>query len=189
VSDPRVAPVSAASDGDFAPLFAESRDRLFRFALRLTRDPAEAEDLVQDSMLTAWRKRSLYDGRGSFGGFLRRTALRLFLNERVRQRRRGTLEVEGFAPLRHAAEAAPDMLARQDALEYFVARTGEALQSLPPEQREAFMLFRFEGLTCAEIAERSGTPVKTVETRVRRATLALAEALREHRALLLETAP
>lgn len=44
-------------------------------------------------------------------------------------------------------------------------------------------------MTCAQIAERSGTPVKTIETRVRRATLALAEALREHRALLLESTP
>ena len=176
-------------DGELAPLFEDCRERLLRFAIRLTRDRAEAEDLVQESMLAAWRKRSLYEGRGSFAGFLRSTALRLFLNERARAKRRGGLEVEGLAPLRRASSAASDLLERRDALEYFIARTGEALESLPSEQRDAFIQFRFEGLTCAEIAERGGTPVKTVETRVRRATLALADALREHRALLLESSP
>lgn len=179
----------ALGGGDFAPLFEDCRERLLRFAVRLTRDKAEAEDLVQESMLAAWRKRNLYAGRGSFAGFLRRTALHLFLNERARQQRRNGLSVEGLAPLRLVSEQAPDDLARRDALEYFVARTGEALQALPAEQREAFVLFRFEGLTCAQIGERLGAPAKTIETRVRRATLALADSLREHRNLLLESAP
>lgn len=183
---------SGARDGSeaaLAPLFEDCRERLLRFAIRLTRDRAEAEDLVQESMLAAWRKRSQYEGRGAFGGFLRSTALHVFLNDRARRRRRAGLEVEGLALLRTEGRPPSDELARRDALEYFVARTREALGELPEEQRAAFVLFRFEGLTCAEIGERLGVPAKTIETRVRRATLALADALREHRNLLLESSP
>jgi DNA-directed RNA polymerase specialized sigma24 family protein len=57
----------------------------------------------------------------------------------------------------------------------------EELASLTADAREAFVLFRFEGLTCPQIAELTATPVKTVETRVRRATAALAARLGRYR--------
>ena len=58
-----------------------------------------------------------------------------------------------------------------------------AVDELPEGPREAFLMFRFEGLRVAKIAQISGAPLKTVETRIRRATLLLAErlgALRQH---------
>jgi RNA polymerase sigma-70 factor (ECF subfamily) len=177
-------PPPAGSDG-LPALLEHDRRRLYRFARQLTRDHAEAEDLVQESLMTAWRKRELYEGRGSVAGFLRSTAFRLFLNQREKDQRRDRIQpmtVLGDPP---SPGSRQDDVARADALAYFVARVREALETLPREQREAFVLFRFDGLTCAEIALRTHAPVKTVETRVRRATLALAEELRGYRDLLV----
>ena len=70
-------PVSASlqaemtlTQADFRALFESERDRTFRFLMRLTRNRADAEDLLQESFLTVWRKRDVYEARGSAGGFL-----------------------------------------------------------------------------------------------------------------------
>lgn len=161
-------------------LFVSHRDGLFRFLYRLTGDAADAEDLLQDTFLTVWRKREQYQARGSALGYLRRTAFRLFLNTRAtRARRAPTPQTAGGEP---EVERPPDdSLEREEALRFLAERVGEALAHLPEAAREVFVLFRYEGLSCPEIAELTGTPVKTVETRLRRATLLLAEKLRPYR--------
>jgi RNA polymerase sigma-70 factor (ECF subfamily) len=60
-------------------------------------------------------------------------------------------------------------------------RIDEAVDELPDGPRQAFVLFRFEGLTCAQIAEATDAPVKTVETRLRRATELLSAKVRKYR--------
>jgi len=187
-------PVQAAATSDrvkafelpeFRALFHEQRDPLFRFLLRLTRDPSDAEDLLQETFLTVWKKRELYDGRGSAVGFLRRTAYRLFLNAHTVARRRAPAQ-PAAAPV-HADElAAPDDAAgasreRQETIDFLVRQVRAALEELPEPTRTAFVLFRYEGLTCAEVAETQGAPLKTVETRVARATELLAQRLRAYR--------
>ena len=57
----------------------------------------------------------------------------------------------------------------------------EAVDGLPDGPREAFVLFRFECMTCAEIAATTDAPVKTVETRLRRATELLAARVGKYR--------
>ena len=186
-------PVQAAATSDrvkafelpeFRALFHEQRDPLFRFLLRLTRNPADAEDLLQETFLTVWKKRELYEGRGSAVGFLRRTAYRLFLNAHTVARRR--------APAQAAAQVSADELAapddgaraareRQETIDFLVRQVRAALEELPEPTRTAFVLFRYEGLTCAEVAETQGAPQKTVETRIARATELLAQRLRAYR--------
>lgn len=162
----------------FRALFDDQRDRLFRFLYRLTGCEAEADDLLQDTFLTVWRKRELFEGRGSAAGFLRKTGFRLFLNKRAVRDRRAVMTP---TPDIDAAAPAPDTLERRDAFAFLAARVKDALDSLPDTAREAFVLFRFEGMTCGEIAELTEAPVKTVESRVRRATHTLAEKLRPYR--------
>ena len=164
---------------DFRELFETERDRTFRFLFRLTRNRADAEDLLQESFLAIWRKRAQYEGRGSPGGFLRRTAFRLYLNRRRKAQRRAALEPRNGVP--RAAPPADLDVEREDAVSFLVTRVRESLTELPDEAREAFVLFRFEGLSCREIAELTDTPVKTVETRLRRATKHLAQRLRRYR--------
>lgn len=164
---------------EFRALFLEQRDSLFRFLMRLTRNASDAEDLLQETFLTVWRKRELFEGRGSAAGFLRRTAYRLFLNHSELVTRRA-----GLAPPERGeldADAAHPDSERAETIGFLVQRVRTALDELPEPTRTAFVLFRYEGLTCAEVAETQGAPLKTVETRIARATQLLAEKLRPYR--------
>ena len=163
-------------------MFEEQREPLFRFLFRLTRNASDAEDLLQETFLAVWRKRGDFDGRGSAGGYLRRTGYRLFLNARERRLRRADLaptttstEVCEVAQERSAPHEETD---RREVIGFLASRVREALDGLPDVVREAFVMFRYEGLTCAQIADITGAPVKTVETRVGRATQLLAQKLR-----------
>ncbi len=172
---------------EFRALFLEQRDPLFRFLLRLTRNPSDAEDLLQETFLTVWRKRALFEARGSAAGFLRRTAYRLFLNQHERVARRaalaphtnGALHAESAAPAAHGGALAEHE--RAETVGFLVQRVRAALEELPEPARTAFVLFRYEGLSCAEVAEAQGAPLKTVETRITRATELLAEKLKAYR--------
>lgn len=163
---------------EFRLLFDEQRDPLFRFLLRLTRNASDAEDLLQETFLTVWKKRELFEGRGSAAGFLRRTAYRLFLNQNELSTRRASLAP--LAPCETERGDEPDS-ERDETIGFLVARVRAALDELPEPTRTAFVLFRYEGLSCAEVAETQGAPQKTVETRIARATQLLAERLRAYR--------
>jgi RNA polymerase sigma-70 factor (ECF subfamily) len=169
----------ALDHAQFHELFLAQRDRLFRFLFRLCGSAADADDLLQEAFLATWRKRTSFDGRGSAEGWIRRTAFRLWLDARRRRVRRDGLAPSAPAPAAGASD--PSGPERRDAVAFLVARVEDAVAALPDGPREAFVMFRFEGMPCAEIADLIGVPVKTVETRVRRATQLLAEALRPHR--------
>lgn len=168
---------------EFQSLFHEQRGPLFRFLCRLTRNASDAEDLLQETFLTAWRKREQYRGNGSAAGFLRRTAYRLFLNALQVRRRREDLapRASSGAPGSEPATIEDDSRERHETLGFLAARVEEALRELPEPSRTAFVLFRYEGLTCAQVAEAMDAPLKTTETRLVRATQLLAERLRPFR--------
>jgi RNA polymerase sigma-70 factor (ECF subfamily) len=172
--------VSRLERAEFRTVFEAERDPLYRFLYRLTRNASDAEDLLQETFLAVWRKRDQFEGRGSLGGYLRRTAWHLYLNSRERSERR-----KGLAPVRsqevELATPSDATAERNEAMGFLVARVQEALASLPDNARECFVLFRYEGLTCPQIADLTGTPLKTVESRVARATHALSEKLRPYR--------
>ncbi len=160
----------------FRQAFETHRDPVFRFLLRLCRDRADAEDLLQDTFVMLWRKRTLYDGRGSFEGYLKRIAFRLYLNQRTRSSRRAELAPATSAPADEIASPAPDRA--DDAVLPLVERVRAVVRDLPDGPREVFVLHRFEGLSCREIATLTDAPLSTVESRLRRATERVQELLR-----------
>jgi len=170
--------VSLLSDHTFRALFADERDGLFRFLYRLTGNASDAEDLLQDTFLTIWRKRDQFEGRGSVQGYLRRTGYRLFLNRCQVTSRRAAMAPTADPD---AQEPPADReLEHREAISFLHHRLREALATLPSGPREAFLMFRYENLTCAQISEVVGAPAKTIESRVRRATELLAEKLRPY---------
>jgi RNA polymerase sigma-70 factor (ECF subfamily) len=174
--------MSGSGEAEFRRLFDAHRDAVHRFLFRLTRNAADADDLLQETFLTVWRKRHQYEGRGSSEGWIRKAAFRLYLNERGKRRRRAVLD--GAVPRPSAPPSAPAAdgeLAHREAVAFLAARVEEALAALPDEPREAFVLFRYEGMTCAQIGDLMDVPAKTIETRVRRATELLAERLAPYR--------
>jgi RNA polymerase sigma-70 factor (ECF subfamily) len=168
----------------FQEIFRSHREPVFRLLWRLTRDPHGAEDLLQETFVTFWRKRSQFRGDGSLGGYLRRIAFRTFLNARERMAVKKPPQSLDHAP-EDASPSTAEKVAEEDAKSFLLAKIHEAVDHLPEGAREAFLLFRFEGLKVAEVAEVTGAPVKTVESRLKRAMELLAGRLRKHRDQLL----
>ena len=165
----------------FRELFEAHRDAVHRFLCRVSRNRSDADDLLQETFLAVWRKRDQFRGDGSHLAYLRRTDFRLYLNRRERRERRRAL-----APLK-PGEPTPlphDVADASEARAFLVDRVREALAALPDGPREAFIMFRFEGMPCREVAEVTDTNVKTVETRIRRATTLLEATLAPLRPLL-----
>src|SRR5438105_1679340 len=149
---------------------------MYSLALRIVRDQADAEDVVQEVFSQAWRQASRYDAaRGSVLGWLL-TLTRSRSIDRLRGRRS---RPEPSTDAR-ALNAVPDPAAPADAL---VAWAGQAAQiraavnGLSLLQRVAIELAFYEGLTHAEIAERLEVPLGTVKTRIRQGLLKLRDRL------------
>src|SRR5689334_13560010 len=82
-------PTGIPSDREgFRRLFDELKDPMYRFLYRLSRDAHDAEDLLQETFTTLWRKRDQFRGEGSLPGYVRQIGYRTFLNARTRLSRR-----------------------------------------------------------------------------------------------------
>jgi RNA polymerase sigma-70 factor (ECF subfamily) len=149
---------------------------LFPLALRIVRDPAEAEDIVHDAfMVVGDRARQYAPERGSVGAWLVALVRNLSIDRARRRERRGRL---GRQILAHESVkvANPEELTAEAALRNRVRR---ALQSLPDVQRTTLEIAFFEGLSYPEISLREGVPLGTIKSRVARALMSLREALGE----------
>jgi RNA polymerase sigma-70 factor (ECF subfamily) len=160
-------------------------DALFSAAMRMTRNEADAEDLVQETYLKAYR---------SFPGFTEGTNLRAWLYRiltntyinlyRARQRRPEVTDVEDvenlylFHRLSNISEAAGSASAEEEVLATISdEEVKSALDSLPEVFRMAVYLADVEGFSYAEIAEITDVPVGTVMSRLHRGRRALQKAL------------
>jgi RNA polymerase sigma factor (sigma-70 family) len=166
----------------FRRLYDAHGPAVYRLLYRLARNAHDAEDLVQDTFATAWRKRRQFRGEGSVEGYLRRIAYRTFLNARHRfARARASVPLEAGehgGPEPTPAEACERAADRGRLL----CEVRRAVDGLPDSWREPFVLFRYEGLTCAEVAHTMGLTSKAVELRLARALHAVSRTLEPLRA-------
>jgi RNA polymerase sigma-70 factor (ECF subfamily) len=162
----RLAAGEQAALGEFYDLFAGLVNAV---ALRVLRDVAEAEDVVQEVFVQIWRQAARYDpGRGSPEAWVS-TLARTRSIDRLRAR---------VARTRPSAQGNSDLAASTNppnAAETLAVRT--ALGELPAEQRRVLELAYFEGLSQTEIARRLDQPLGTIKTRTRAAMLRLRAAL------------
>jgi RNA polymerase sigma-70 factor (ECF subfamily) len=143
-------------------------------ALRVLRSRAEAEEVVQDAFLEAWRKAEHYQPeRASFDVWIV-TIARSRALDRLRTRESQARTAEAAGTTDTAPAPATDELLESRRLAHTLQLS---VAQLPVDQRETLELAYRQGLSQSEIAARTGTPLGTVKTRMRLATRRLAEAL------------
>jgi len=171
------------SDGGLTPEeVAEHLDDLHRLALRLTRRPADAADLVQETVVRALEKGDTYRGDAPLGAWLRR----ILHNLVVDRGRRSAREVPVAEVERRWADDAYTVDA-EVVVERAQTREDleDALAHLPFILRSTVVLHDADGLTMAEIADLQGVSLPAAKQRLRRGRMALVTALaagveREH---------
>jgi RNA polymerase sigma-70 factor (ECF subfamily) len=171
-----VAIVQAMARGDssaLAQLYDRYAGTMLALAQRIVGRGAEAEDVIHDVFLEAWRHSADYDSsRGSVKSWLllrtRSRSLDVQKSARVSKQASGLDD----AWLAELSDPSRDTAAGADQ-----TRVRAVLVALPVEQREVLLLGYFEGLSSSEMAERIGVPLGTVKSRVAAALAALRGAL------------
>jgi RNA polymerase sigma-70 factor, ECF subfamily len=156
-------------------LYERYRTMAYSIALRITGEPSAAEDVVQEAFLGAWRNAARYaESRGSV-----KTWLLSIVHHRAIdavRRRRATVDLPERDDAPPPALRLPDLWG-EVAANLDADEVRAALASLSDVQREALELAYFGGLTQTEIAERTGTPLGTVKSRMRLGLLSMREML------------
>lgn len=161
-------------------------DALYGAAYRLTRNPRDAEDLVQDSLLRAYRFWDSFQQDSNCKAWLLRIVTNTFINEYQRKKRSrevldaATAEQDATDGVLVQASAGDKQSPAQTLLNNSVSDDVQrALDSLPDDFRTAVVLCDMQGLSYKEIAEIMECPVGTVMSRLFRGRKLLAAALRD----------
>lgn len=176
--------VERARQGDtraFEELARQLERPLYRHALRITGRDVDAEDVVQDALLSAWRSLASFEGT-SFRAWIFRIATNRALDRLRAKKRRPELPLD--PPSDDSDESAwpepaapgPDLLqiaADREAL----GVVEEAIAALPEDQRAALLLRDVEGFAYEEIAMITMAEMGTVKSRIHRGRLAVRAAL------------
>ncbi|BBH18586.1 RNA polymerase sigma factor [Nocardioides baekrokdamisoli] len=167
-------PLGPASDGDrlLRTLHDEHGAALWRYALSLTGgDAAQAQDVVQETLLRAWRNPNAFEPeRGSARAWLYTVARRIVIDDHRSARRRHE-SVTDHVPEPRTEDAVDQIVDRE------VLR--QALSRLTPEHREVLRQCYYRGRSVAEAAEALSISPGTVKSRTHYAIRALRAALQE----------
>jgi RNA polymerase sigma-70 factor (ECF subfamily) len=157
-----------AADGDpkaFHALVDRHAARLFRLAVSLVGNAADAEDVLQETFVGAFRGLRSFEGRASVKTWL--TRILVTQAARWRRDRRRSQEIdESMATVAGGIDAGMDVQA--------------AMRQLSPEHRQVLALREFEGMSYEEMAQVLGVPRGTVESRLHRARGELREKLKSY---------
>jgi RNA polymerase sigma-70 factor (ECF subfamily) len=152
-----VAAMAAGDRGALATLYERHAALLLGLALRIVREKREAEDLLHDVFLEAWRSAKDFDPK--------RGRVRTWLAIRMRSR---ALDLQKSARVsRNTGDGGLELLVDEaEGTSPDHGRIRTALAALGQDQRRVLELAYFEGLSCTEIAERVAIPVGTVKSRI-----------------------
>ncbi len=167
----------------FELLVLKYQRRLFRLVSRLVHDHAEAEDVVQEAFIKAYRALANFRGDSAFYTWLYRIGINTAKNYLVTQGRRTPTSTESDveeAESFHDADGLRDINTPESlmASKQIAATVNAVMLALPEELRNAITLREIEGLSYEEISEAMSCPIGTVRSRIFRAREAIAEKLR-----------
>ncbi len=155
----------------FASLMARHLDSLYGYALRLTQEPSNAEDLVQETWLRVWANAKKYkQGTVAFSTWLHRVLHNLFVDQHRRQQRSVPEDTE--------------VVRRDDVYDLYAQRQTKSqvdklLWQLPDNQRAALLLFHQQGFSTREVAAILGLGERAAESLLARARRAFRQSYTE----------
>jgi RNA polymerase sigma-70 factor, ECF subfamily len=166
--------IAAGSEPALCEVYDRFSKLIYSIARRILRDTSEAEDVVQDVFVKLWAHALEYKAtHGSVSTWLMTITHRTAIDQLRRRTVRATVEVEERELLAH-----PDPKPNTELLLDRIGLTG-ALATLKPEERELVELAFLEGLSHAQLAERTGMPLGTIKTRLRTGLVKLRQVLGE----------
>lgn len=152
--------VQRGDEQAMASLFDRYSKIVYSVALRVLRDPASAEDVLQEIFMQIWRNPDGFIAtRGSLGGWLAVVARNRSID--LLRRRKPTDTVEDVIL------ASSCNLGNEAERNIMIERARVVIDQLPMEQKKTLEMAFFDGLTHSEIAEMTGDPLGTVKTRIR----------------------
>lgn len=173
----------------FEELLSRYEERVYRLAMRFARNESDAQEILQEAFLSAWRNIGKFEGRAQFGSWIYRVTVNAALMLLRTQRRHPQVAMEEVDPeaLGEAAFQAgfalgagtdwskrPDEQLQSAELRRHLQR---AVEGLPEILRTVFLVRDVDGLSTEETAELLDVSVPTVKTRLHRARLALRAAI------------
>jgi len=176
-----------ADQAKFSELAIEYMPSLYTAALRMTRNPADAEDLVQETYLKAYRAFNSFTEGTNLKAWLYRILTNTYINAyRAKKRRPEESDIddlENFYLYRRLGGLEGAMAGRSaedEVLDHFTeTEVKEAIEALPEQFRMAVLLGDVEGFSYKEIAEILDVPIGTVMSRLHRGRRALQKRLYE----------
>lgn len=174
--DEELAVIERIRAGDvnaYEALVAAYEKNVYNLALRMTGNPADAEDMAQEAFLKAYRSLSEFRGDSKFSVWLYRIVSNVCLDFLRRQKRRQaySLSVEDDEGEETQLDIPDTAQSPEDLLERKLTREAvhQGLALLPPDQRQILLLREIQGLSYEEIADVLGIEVGTVKSRIFRA--------------------
>ena len=165
----------------FETLFRRFERDVFRWALRIVRDRAAAEDVVVEAFWRAYRSRARFDPSRSFGAWMRRIATNAALDHlrtvRGRARLIDVAAADGVRPYEAAGARTEATGPRPDAARETRDAMARAFRALPPKLQVVALLALVEQQSHEDIADALDVPIGTVKSRAFRAIRALRDTL------------
>jgi RNA polymerase sigma factor (sigma-70 family) len=156
-----VALAARADEGALAELYDRFGHLAYGLALRIVRDPALAEDAVQDAFLTVWRSAARFVPERAKASTWILTLVHRRAVDVVRKEQPRRAE-----PIEVAPQASANVTEDEAWLRLQRARVQDALRQLPDQQREALELAYYGGFTQSQLADRLGEPLGTIKSRM-----------------------
>jgi len=174
----------AGDNSSFEELLNNYASKIYAMALRLTKNPEDAEEVLQDVFVAVYRKIEGFQGKSSFSSWLYRVTvnasfMKLRKNRQDKSVKFDDLGVKGQEALMPRTTSSQDV----DSLTYrheMRDRLEEAVNTLPDEYRPVFTLRDVDGLTTQEVANVLQLTVPAVKSRLHRSRLLLRRRLKDY---------